>query len=154
MEECGHDGYRGPDPLSPPQNGFTLLELLVVLVIMSLLAAVVTPQVMNMLSGAKLDTVSLQIESLTTAVDYYFMDVGTHPTAEQGLEALWTRPADANGWRGPYIRKREHLRDPWGNPLRYRIPGKNGPFEIYSLGADNKEGGEGDNADIGTSDEQ
>lgn len=130
--------------------GFTLLELLVVLVIMGLLAAVLTPQVMSMMSGAKSDVAALQIETLTTALNYYHIDVGSYPTQEQGLIALLQKPADVQNWRGPYIRKEKHLLDPWHRPFLYRVPGKAGPYDVYTLGADGKEGGEGENADIGS----
>lgn len=129
--------------------GFTLLELLVVLVVMGLIAAIVTPQVMSMLSGAKSNSAALQIETLSTAVNYYQLDVGSYPTDEQGLEALMAAPRDVKNWRGPYVRKRQHLSDPWGRPYHYRSPGRQGPFDLYTLGADGKEGGDGDNADVG-----
>jgi len=133
----------------PRASGFTLLELLVVIVIMGLLASVVAPQVMNMFSGAKSDTAALQVETLLTALNYYKIDVGTYPTMEQGLDALWKAPSGARNWRGPYVRKPQHLIDPWGNPYRYRVPGRETPVEVYSLGADNREGGDGESADVG-----
>jgi len=130
-------------------RGFTLLELLIVLVTLTLLSAVVAPQIMNMFSGAKTDTAALQIDTLSTAVHYYQIDTGLYPTQEQGLEVLWNRPPEATKWRGPYIRKHEHLLDPWKNPYRYKIPGQRAPFSIYTFGADNKEGGDSENADVG-----
>jgi len=136
------------------QAGFTLLELLVVLVVMGMLAAIVTPQVMTMLSGAKTNAVGLQLETLTTALNYYQLDVGAYPTQENGLDALWQKPKDIGNWRGPYIRKKQHLLDPWGKKFLYRIPGQHGRFDIYSLGADGKEGGAGDDADVGNWDAQ
>lgn len=135
-------------------RGFTLLELLVVLVVMGLLAAIVTPQVMAMLTGAKSNAVGLQIETLSTALNYYQLDVGAFPAQEQGLDALWQRPKAAENWRGPYIRKRQHLLDPWGRKFLYRMPGQHGRFDLYSLGADGKEGGAGDDADVGNWDAQ
>lgn len=130
--------------------GFTLLELLVVIVIMGMLAAVVAPQIMNMFSGAKSDTAALQVETLTTSLNYYKIDVGGYPSMEQGLDALWKAPSDVHNWRGPYVRKPQHLVDPWGHPYRYRIPGRETAVEVYSLGEDNREGGDGESADIGT----
>ncbi|NTW34959.1 MAG: type II secretion system major pseudopilin GspG [Syntrophobacteraceae bacterium] len=130
-------------------RGFTLLELLVVLVVLGMLFAIMTPQVMNMLSGAKSDTVGLQIETLGTALHYYKLDAGTYPSTEQGLAVLWQRPKDATNWRGPYIRKKQHLLDPWGREYLYKYPGRKGPFDLYSLGADGKEGGSGEDADVG-----
>lgn len=129
--------------------GFTLLEMLIVLVVMGLIAAIVTPQVMSMLSGAKSNSAALQIETLSTALNYFQVDVGSYPTTEQGLGALITAPSDIKNWRGPYVRKRQHLSDPWGHPFHYLMPGQHGPFDLYSLGADGKEGGDGDNADVG-----
>lgn len=130
-------------------RGFTLLELLVVLVVLGMLFAIMTPQVMNMLSGAKSDTVGLQIETLGTALHYYKLDAGTYPSTEQGLAVLWQKPKDATNWRGPYIRKKQHLLDPWGREYLYKYPGRKGPFDLYSLGADGKEGGSGEDADVG-----
>lgn len=130
-------------------GGFTLLELLVVLVVMGMLAAIVTPQVMTMLSGAKANAVGLQVETLTTALNYYQLDVGGYPSQELGLDALWEKPKDVVNWRGPYIRKRQHLLDPWGRKFLYKFPGGHGSFDVYSLGADGKEGGTGDDADVG-----
>lgn len=130
-------------------RGFTLLELLVVLVVLGMLFAIMTPQVMNMLSGAKSDTVGLQIETLGTALHYYKLDAGTYPSTEQGLAVLWQKPKDATNWRGPYIRKKQHLLDPWGREYLYKYPGRKGPFDLYSLGADGKEGGNGEDADVG-----
>lgn len=130
-------------------RGFTLLELLVVLVVLGMLFAIMTPQVMNMLSGAKSDSVGLQIETLGTALHYYKLDAGTYPTTEQGLAVLWQKPKEATNWRGPYIRKKQHLLDPWGREYLYKYPGRKGPFDLYSLGADGKEGGSGEDADVG-----
>ena len=95
-------------------DGFTLLELLVVLVVMGMLAAIVTPQVMSMLSGAKSNAVGLQIETLSTALNYYQLDIGSYPSQEQGLDALWQRPKETDNWRGPYIRKTAASAGPLG----------------------------------------
>ena len=131
-------------------RGFTLLEMLVVLVVMGMIAAIVTPQVMSRMSGAKSRSAALQIESLVTALNYYQIDIGIYPSDEQGLAALTAVPNGVKNWRGPYVRKRQHLQDPWGHAFRYRSPGRKGPFEVYSLGADGKEGGTGDDADVGS----
>ena len=133
-------------------RGFTLLELLVVLSVMALIAGIVTPQVMNMLGGAKTRAAALQVEALVTALDYYQLDVGSYPNQDQGLDALLNRPRDATNWRGPYVRKKQHLLDPWGRAFAYRLPGRNRPFEVYSLGADAREGGTGDDADVSSAD--
>lgn len=141
-------------PGSKTYRGFTMLELLIVLVIMGLMTAVVTPQVMNMFSGAKSDTTALQVETITTALNYYRIDTGTYPETENGLRSLWEAPSGVNKWRGPYVRKQQHLIDPWGRPYRYRMPGKHGPVDVFSLGADDKEGGSGEDSDIGNWDKQ
>lgn len=128
--------------------GFTLLELLVVLVILGLLAAVAAPRVMNYLGGAKTDTAGIQIDNLSTTLDLYRLDVGHYPSEEQGLEALLQPPPDANGWNGPYVRKEDMITDPWGRRYVYRYPGEHLEFDLYTLGADGTEGGEGENQDV------
>lgn len=125
--------------------GFTLIELLVVLVILGLLAGLVGPQVMKYLGGAKSDTAKLQIEDLSAALDMYRLEVGHYP---KELQALVEQPSGAENWNGPYLRKNKVPKDPWGNEYHYEYPGEHGPFDIYSLGADNTKGGEGENADI------
>ena len=130
-------------------RGFALLEILVVLVIMGMLTAVVAPQLMNMFSGAKSNTANLQIETLNTALNYYRVDTGGYPSMDQGLAALWKAPPEVRNWRGPYVRKPEHLLDPWGRQYRYRMPGRAAAVEIFSLGADDRDGGEGEDADVG-----
>jgi general secretion pathway protein G len=130
------------------QAGFTLIELLVVLVILGLLAAFVAPQVLNYLGKAKTDAASAQVQNIAGILDLYRLDVGNYPTEEEGLEALLERPAEAERWNGPYVRRRDALTDPWGNIYEYRFPGEHGAFDIYSLGADQSEGGEGENQDV------
>lgn len=130
------------------EGGFTLLELLIVLAIMGLLMGVVTPQVMNMFSGAKSDTAALQVETITTALNYYRLDTGTFPDMKQGLDSLWKAPAGIQKWRGPYVRKKQHLIDPWGRPFRYLFPGKHGAVDVFTFGADDRESGEGENTDV------
>jgi general secretion pathway protein G len=133
---------------SKTDDGYTLLELLVVLVIIGLLVAVAAPKVMQILGGAKSDAARLQIESLSQALDIYQLDAGQYPTTEQGLISLSQKPAGATAWRGPYVRKKKNLVDPWGKAFLYISPGKNGPYDIVTLGADGQPGGEGDDADI------
>ena len=129
-------------------EGFTLIELLVVLVILGLLVGLVGPQVMRYLGGAKTDTAKLQIENLAAALDLLLLDVGRYPTEDEGLETLVQSSPSVTRWNGPYLSRKELPLDPWNNPYHYRVPGKNGPFDIYSLGADNAEGGEGENQDV------
>lgn len=128
--------------------GFTLLELLVVLVILGLLAAVATPQVLKYLSKARTQSAALQIHDLSAALDLYRLDVGHYPSQEEGLASLVEAPATTANWNGPYVKKREMLKDPWGHPYNYLIPGQHGDFDLYSLGADNAEGGDGENQDV------
>lgn len=128
-------------------KGFTLIELLVVLVILTLLAGLVGPRVMNQLGGAKSKTASLQIADLEKSLELFKLDVGRYPTSAEGLDALATKPASANGWNGPYT-KGTVPNDPWGKPYGYNSPASNGGVEITSLGADGVAGGTGENADL------
>ena len=128
------------------EAGFTLMELLVVLVIVSLLAAFVGPLLYQRISPAKQTVASSQMESFMTALDTYLIDVGRFPTTEQGLFALRENPGET-AWNGPYLRKDIPL-DPWGNEYVYKSPGRNGGYEILSLGSDGIEGGTDDAADI------
>ncbi len=128
--------------------GFTLIELLVALVILGFLASVVGPKVMKFVAGAKSDTARLQVEDLAAALDMYSLEVGGYPSQDQGLESLIEKPAGVVGWNGPYLRKKVIPKDPWGNEYHYVYPGENGAFDLYSLGADNRPGGDKDNADI------
>ena len=129
--------------------GFTLLELLVVLAILALLAGLVGPRVLKQLSGAKSNAAALQIKNIEAALDLFRLDIGRYPTAQEGLAALIQRPADTVKWRGPYLKNKDGLIDSWSLPYLYRIPGRSSDFDVYSLGADNAEGGEGENRDIG-----
>jgi general secretion pathway protein G len=129
-------------------RGFTLIEMLVVLVILGLLAGLVGPQVLRYLGSAKSDTAMLQIEELGAGLDLYHLEVGRYPTTEEGLKALVEQPAGVAAWNGPYLKKKRIPVDPWGNEYHYRSPGEQGMYDLYSLGGDNLEGGESDNADI------
>ncbi|MAT91736.1 MAG: type II secretion system protein GspG [Halioglobus sp.] len=135
--------------LSPRrQHGFTLIELLVVLVILGLLAGLVGPNIINQLGGAKTDTALVQIKQLEQALEMYKLDVGRYPTNSEGLEALVQKPGDADGWNGPYL-KSGVPRDPWKRDYHYAYPGSRADVDIYSLGQDGAEGGEGEDADVG-----
>ncbi|CAH9015116.1 type II secretion system major pseudopilin GspG [Candidatus Nitrosacidococcus sp. I8] len=134
--------------LSHVNKGFTLIELLVVLVILGLLAGLVGPQVMKYLGGAKSDSTRLQIENIASVLDLYRLDVGHYPSTSEGLQALIEAPAGAKNWDGPYLKKKQVPKDSWGNDYHYRSPGEHGPFDVYSLGADGVEGGEGENQDV------
>ncbi|WP_081991928.1 type II secretion system major pseudopilin GspG [Inquilinus limosus] len=130
------------------QAGFTLIELLVVLVILGLLAGLVGPRILSYLGGARADSARLQIENFKSALDLYAIDVGGYPTTAQGLKALMANPGGVRGWNGPYLRSNALPEDPWGSAYNYRAPGQHGAYDLYSLGADRKEGGSGDDADI------
>lgn len=129
-------------------RGFTLVELLVVLAILGLLAGLVGPQVMKFLGSSKTKTAALQIEDLSATLDLYRLEVGRYPSTSEGLEALVSDPGNAPNWNGPYLRKTQVPDDPWGNDYQYRSPGQHGPYDIWSLGADGQEGGDGENQDI------
>ena len=131
--------------------GFTLIELLVVLVILGLLAALAGPRVLNYLSGAKVDTAKLQIENLGSALDLFRLDTGNYPTTQQGLQALIANTERLPGWKGPYLDAKEIPKDPWGTAYVYRSPGDRSLYDLVSLGADQAPGGQGDAADVGTS---
>jgi general secretion pathway protein G len=130
------------------QGGFTLLELLVVVVIIGLLAAYVGPKYFSQLGKSEVTIAKAQIEAFEKSLDTYRLDVGRYPTTEEGLAALLVAPASgAARWNGPYLKKAVPP-DPWGHPFQYRAPGAKGEFEIVSLGRDGQPGGSGDNADI------
>lgn len=139
---------RRVDRRSRREGGFTLMELLVVMAIIGLLAVLVAPRVIQYLSGAKVDAATIQVDRLSGVLDLYRLEIGQYPSQDDGLVVLVDRPADAGNWNGPYIRNRDSLTDPWGNPYLYRYPGEHGEFDLYTLGADGREGGDGENQDI------
>lgn len=127
-------------------SGFTLVELLVVLAILGMLAALVGPQVLNQLGGAKSKSATIQIRDFEQALELYKLDVGRFPRSGEGLEALVRQPSGAKGWNGPYLKKDELPMDPWGNPYEYRVSGSR--IEIISYGADGRAGGSDEDADV------
>jgi general secretion pathway protein G len=130
------------------QAGFTLLELLVVMVILGLLVGYVAPKYFAQVGKSEVKTARAQIEALEKALDMYRLDTGHYPTTEQGLAALNTRPQNEPKWGGPYLKKEVPL-DPWGRSYIYKNPGEKGAdFDLLSLGKDGRPGGEGENADI------
>lgn len=130
------------------EAGFTLIELLVVLVILGLLASLAGPKVISYLGGAKSDSAKLQIEEFGASLDLFKLETGRYPTSQEGLQALVQAPSGLPGWNGPYLKKKTVPKDPFGNEYHYVSPGQHGLYDLSSLGADNKEGGEGDNKDL------
>ena len=130
------------------EAGFTLLELLVVLGILALLAAIRYPQVLRYLGAARVETAKTQMSAIPTALELFALDNGGFPSQQAGLNALVQPPPGARSWRGPYLKKAEGLIDPWGHPYQYRVPGRGSPFELATLGRDNAPGGEGEDQDI------
>ncbi|MCY1175292.1 Type II secretion system protein G [compost metagenome] len=129
------------------QQGFTLLELLVVLVVLGLLAGLVAPKYFNQLGKSEAKVARAQIEGLSKALDLYRLEIGHYPSSEQGLLALTAAPTDETRWAGPYLQK-SVPQDPWGRNYIYRSPGENGEYDLLSMGKDGQPGGEGENAEI------
>ena len=131
------------------ERGFTLMEMLVVLVIIGMIAAVAIPQVMKLLESAKHKAARIQLETVSQSLGYYQMDMGGYPTTQEGLRALVKAPAGSDLWNGPYVKDARQVKDPWGRDLIYRSPGvQSKSFDLMSLGADGSEGGSGDDRDI------
>ena len=126
------------------QRGFTLVELLLVLVILALIAGLVLPGIIGKAESAKAKAASSQISRISMSVESFYLDTGSTPSS---LDELVDEPAGVTGWNGPYI-KNTLLKDPWGEPYKYRVPGEHGDFDIWSYGADRQQGGEGNNADV------
>jgi general secretion pathway protein G len=142
------DERRRRHPKASSAAGFTLLELLVVLAILGLLATLAGPPVLRYLGKAKADTAKVQLQNLSSTLDLFRLDVGRYPTQDEGLQALLARPPSAEGWNGPYLKKRDSIIDPWGAPYVYRVPGERGEFDLLTYGADKAPGGTGDNQDV------
>ncbi|MBW4053313.1 MAG: type II secretion system major pseudopilin GspG [Proteobacteria bacterium] len=143
---------RDSGPRSSPRQarGFTLIEIMVVVIIIGLLAAVIVPQVISKVDDARVAKAKEDIQSLETALTEYRLDNSTYPTTEEGLKALVKQPNDPSvtHWHGPYVQRLS--KDPWGQPYQYVYPGTHGlPYDLYTLGADGQPGGNGINADIG-----
>jgi general secretion pathway protein G len=127
--------------------GFTLLELLVVMVILGLLAGFVAPRYFGQIGKSEIKVARAQIDSLEKALDQYRLDTGRYPTSEQGLAVLVARPANEGRWLGPYLKKGVPM-DPWGHAYVYKFPGEHGDFDLASLGKDGQPGGSGESEDI------
>lgn len=131
------------------QQGFTLIEIMVVVVIIGILAAIIGPNIFGKDEQARVTAAKTNLQGIRNALDLYKLDNFRYPTTDQGLEALVKQPADAKNWpQGGYLRSTEVPVDPWGNPYVYISPGTDMPYDLVSLGADGKEGGEGFDADI------
>lgn len=135
------------DNMKQRQRGFTLVEILVVVIILGLLVALVGPRLWGRVSGAKQKVAKAQIELFGTALDTLRLDVGRYPTTEEGLKALREKPSGVDVWQGPYLPKEIPV-DPWGRPYVYKCPGDHGDYDLLSYGLDGTEGGEGENLDI------
>lgn len=123
------------------QGGFTLVELLVVLVILGLVMGLAGPRVLGYLSSSRDKAAKLQIESFAAALDLFYLDNGRYPSTSEGLQSLVQRPPAAENWSGPYLKQGIVPPDPWGRPYEYRTPGKTAPYAILSLGAEGVKGG-------------
>jgi len=132
------------------ESGFTLLELLVVLAIMGMLAAIIAPQVIRYLGTSRTQTAKVQIQYVMQGLELFRIDVGRYPSQQEGLVALVNPTPTAPNWNGPYLKKESAIRDPWGNPYLYQIPGQHGEVDVYSLGQDKAPGGTGEAQDVGS----
>jgi len=128
-------------------RGFTLIEIMIVVIIIGLLAALVAPRLFGKLSTAKLSSAKAQIELLGTALDTFRLDTGRYPTTEEGLKALREKPSGVENWSGPYLPKEIPL-DPWKKSYIYKSPGEHGEYDLISYGLDGVEGGDGENQDV------
>jgi len=145
LQRFGASGALRPEA---SQAGFTLIEMLVVLVIIGLIVGLVGPRVLSYLSDARVKTARLQILSFSNSLDLYYLDVGRYPTTQEGLAALVRRPAGVDVWNGPYLKGGTVPSDPWRNVYVYVAPGAHGAYDLTSYGSDGREGGEGSAADV------
>ena len=136
----------------PRQTGMTLIEILVVLVLIGIVMGVLGGNFIGKGEKAKGDAAKIEIGQIGQALDLYKLETGRYPSSSEGLQALVTAPAGATNWNGPYWKKSSIPKDPWGNDYRYTSPGQKGAYDIVSLGADGKEGGDGTNKDISSAD--
>jgi general secretion pathway protein G len=130
------------------EDGYTLIEILVVITIIGLIVALVGPRVLNYLGESKVKTARIQIQGFASALDLYYLDVGRYPSSAEGLGALVQRGGGITAWNGPYLKGGNVPNDPWGKAYVYRAPGERSPYDIMSYGADGQEGGTGTAADV------
>ncbi len=140
--------FRRPAVHREGERGFTLVEMLVVITIIGLIMALVGPRVLNYLSESKVKTARIQIESLSSALDLFYLDNGRYPTSAEGLPALVQRPGNSGSWNGPYLKTSSVPADPWGRPYLYKSPGDHAPYEIASYGPSGEPGGLGAMSEI------
>jgi general secretion pathway protein G len=132
------------------ERGYSLLELLVVLAILGLIIAIAAPRVIGYFDASKAKTAQIQIANIAAALDLYYLANGAYPSEQQGLKALVERPEGVPGWDGPYLNRADGIIDPWERPYLYKQPGTHGKFDVSTLGADGKEGGEAESRDLGS----
>jgi general secretion pathway protein G len=132
------------------EEGFTLVEMLVVITIIGLIMGLIGPRVLNYLSESKVKAARIQLQSFGSALDLFYLDAGRYPSTSEGLAALVQRTAGVAAWNGPYLKGGSLPNDPWNHPYIYRSPGERSPYEIISYGSDGQEGGSGIAADIST----
>lgn len=130
------------------EDGYTLTEMLVVIGIIGLIAAVLTPALIGQMGRARVKAAQLQLETLSSELEMFSTDVGRYPTPQEGLAALAAEPAGVDGWTGPYVRDRKVLNDPWGRPVQYTVDAEGRAFQVISLGADGRVGGSSVNRDL------
>jgi general secretion pathway protein G len=130
-------------------RGFTLLEIVIVLIILGTVMAFVAPKIFGNLEKANQAMAKARIEQISGQLEIFKLEVGRYPNSQEGLASLVAKPGGLDKWNGPYVKDPAILKDPWGNDFRYTSPGSAKPFDLVSLGADGKEGGEGENRDIG-----
>jgi general secretion pathway protein G len=141
---------QGEDSQNVGQQGFTLVEMLVVITIIGLIMGLIGPRVLNYLSESKVKAAKIQLQSFGSALDLFYLDAGRFPSTEEGLTALVQRTPGVAAWNGPYLKGGNVPNDPWNHPYIYRSPGERGAYEIMSYGSDGQEGGTGIAADIST----
>ena len=141
---------RAAEQLEPDtgEQGFTLVEMLVVITIIGLIMGLIGPRVLNYLSESKVKAARIQLQSFVTALDLYYLDAGRYPSSAEGLSALVKQTPGVAAWNGPYLKGGNVPNDPWNHAYIYRSPGEHGPYDIVSYGADGQEGGSGVAADI------